>query len=357
VGVLDCQHVLTSRWSKWWGMPVALPAIPYYLGLLFALTFVGPLTPAAVRRKAWALVWLATFAAACAAVWFIALQLLVLKKFCLFCLLIHCLNLLLVIVAIRANPFRRAATVLLAGAGIGLFLFIVAGQVFVQDRPTYEIAKPHHHGSAFLLSDMSADEFSRSNSARWLCDQSIGIDLGQTPHLGDPDATGLVALMFDYTCPHCRKMRRQLGEVLRSRSAPFCVAVVVVPLNPECNKYLDSYDPAAEDACALARLSLAVWQQRPDAFAAYDAWLMDGRHAPPVDVARARGAAIIGRELLDGALADPALSAQLERHTALYENLHRGLLPKLLLPDAHVVGELRSTTEMMDVLKKHHQDF
>jgi protein-disulfide isomerase len=242
---------------------------------------------------------------------------------------------------------------MLALAGVGLFLFVVAGQVFVQDRPTYLVEKPHQHGSPFVLSAKSADDFARSKAARWLCDNSIGIDLDEVPYLGAPGAKDVAVLMFDYTCPHCRKLRGQLGEVLRIRRE-LCVPLIVVPLSPECNKYVEAYEPkAAQDACALARLSLAVWRQRPDAFAEFDTWLTSGPQPPSLEVARARAAELLGQNELEQALSDPALYEQLERQTQLYENLHRGLLPKLLLPDVYIIGELRSTTEMIELLQRH----
>lgn len=90
-GLIDCDHVLASKWSKWLGQPVSLLGAMGYLGMLVgtAWTFLS-------SRKLPLLV-LAMFAmmAAGSALWFIGLQAFVLKHFCMYCMGVHTCSLLI----------------------------------------------------------------------------------------------------------------------------------------------------------------------------------------------------------------------------------------------------------------------
>ncbi|MEM8946469.1 MAG: vitamin K epoxide reductase family protein [Planctomycetota bacterium] len=83
--LLDCDDVLTSRWSKWLGMPVSLLGMATYAAIL------GLVWPAASRPNGAAVT--ALFAAGAlatgAAAWFIGLQAIQLQSFCAYCLTAH----------------------------------------------------------------------------------------------------------------------------------------------------------------------------------------------------------------------------------------------------------------------------
>ena len=52
-GILNCDMVLSTKWSKWFNLPVALPAASLYAGLLGLLLFTFGYAPPEVRRMAW----------------------------------------------------------------------------------------------------------------------------------------------------------------------------------------------------------------------------------------------------------------------------------------------------------------
>ncbi|NOZ41342.1 MAG: thioredoxin domain-containing protein [Planctomycetes bacterium] len=87
--LLDCDDVLASRWSKWFGLPVSL------LGGLTYLAILGLCWPAAHRPNGVAMSGLFALAllAAGAAVWFVGLQTIQLQSFCMYCLTVHCCGL------------------------------------------------------------------------------------------------------------------------------------------------------------------------------------------------------------------------------------------------------------------------
>ena len=83
--LMDCDEVLTSQWSKWFGVPVSL------LGGLTYLAILALCWPAALRPQGWAVLSLFGLAllAVGAAIWFVGLQAIKLESYCYYCLAVH----------------------------------------------------------------------------------------------------------------------------------------------------------------------------------------------------------------------------------------------------------------------------
>ena len=131
-GTWDCHAVLQSRWSKWLGLPVSIPAAAIYATLLATLCFVGAGVPVKVRRAAWSIVTLLALMAGGAAVWFMFLQLFVLHGLCLYCVTVHLTGMVILTVVLLTRPLPANWMLRLSGVamlGIGT---LVAGQVLVE---------------------------------------------------------------------------------------------------------------------------------------------------------------------------------------------------------------------------------
>jgi uncharacterized membrane protein/protein-disulfide isomerase len=128
-GGFDCDEVLSSGWSTWFGIPVSLPALSLYLSLFISLAFSGSLMPENVRRMAWTLSLALSVTAGAAALWFTGLQLFVVGKFCSWCLTVHMCGLGLFALAFIATrsalpQWRAAGAVALSGLAA-----LLAGQL------------------------------------------------------------------------------------------------------------------------------------------------------------------------------------------------------------------------------------
>ena len=86
--LIDCEHVLTSHWSKVMGVPVSVPAVGLYASLIALLAFARHSGPASLRQMVWGGMTLGSVMAGLAALWFIGLQVFELK-FCPYCLVVH----------------------------------------------------------------------------------------------------------------------------------------------------------------------------------------------------------------------------------------------------------------------------
>ena len=92
--VIDCEHVLTSRWSKVMGVPVSVPAAGLYASLIALLVFARQSGPKSLRQLVWGGMTLGSVTAGLAALWFIGLQVFEFK-FCPYCLVVHTCGLVL----------------------------------------------------------------------------------------------------------------------------------------------------------------------------------------------------------------------------------------------------------------------
>ncbi len=147
-GVVDCSHVLTSRWSKVAGIPVAVPAVGLWAVVAACVVVLirrrrnataPPLTSGS-RWTAAAVLTLTTCAAG-SAIWFTGLQIFDLGHLCPYCLVAHTCGLVAAAVAWRGMaglqlPLPRlgvAAFSSLATAGL------IGAQWLSEPPATYEI--------------------------------------------------------------------------------------------------------------------------------------------------------------------------------------------------------------------------
>ena len=105
-GGLDCDYVLASRWSKWFGIPISVGGLLVYaaiFGVSWLLTQPG--TP---RRQTcgWLAILFLSLLAAGSGLWFTALQI-GLGEFCVYCLLTHFCGVAIAGFVIAAVPFLR----------------------------------------------------------------------------------------------------------------------------------------------------------------------------------------------------------------------------------------------------------
>lgn len=327
-----CAQVLASRWSRWFDVPVGAPAAGVYVAILVAAWFARPAGNPAHQRSGWAMLLALAALAAGAAAWFVALQVLVLRAFCPWCLALHACGIVVaVLVSLGTSraPDRvtrgRAAALVAAGLlGVGV---LVAGQL----------------ASAAPKRGMGLSAFS-----------GVTIIPSDHPILGSPDAKHVAVVLADYTCPHCRALRHQLDAALeRYGPAQLAVAAVPVPLNADCNDAVRVTAGRQRDACELARIALAVWVADPAKFAEMDRWLFAPARPPAAEAARQHAASLAGAEALERALADPRVDRRIAGNVAMYKAAGAGRLPKLLLPTHKAEGPAEDAEALFSLLETH----
>ncbi len=142
-GVFNCDHVLTSKWSTFLGLPVAAWAGSMYLGVLAALlSTVRPAisaSPSLIRQWTWAIVTTAAVSAGLAALWFIGLQAFVLEHYCPWCLGAHTCGVLLCIGTLSFSPLAGRVKAVCASLGLAATLGLVVIQTLSPEPQSYII--------------------------------------------------------------------------------------------------------------------------------------------------------------------------------------------------------------------------
>jgi uncharacterized membrane protein len=315
-----CGHLLASRWSVVFGVPVTVFGALAYAGLAASLTtkcrcLTGPLLGVVLGS----------------ALWFLFAQAVLIGKFCPSCLAAHGVGLAVVCLGgIRDRAFRSAGN--LARWGYAAFLLIGLLQVYGPVPPTHRI-------------DDAPGSIQVGGARRMLSFDGgrKSFDATSLPHLGSPDAKHVMVEYFDYQCPSCRLMSGYLSALVEKHPAEICVLLLPVPLDPVCNPAFVTGDVGHPDSCELTRIALAVWRENPDAYPAlHKAFLSDPPPKLPAALALARKQ--VPRARLDAAMADPWIEELIAANVADWVRFsgETKQLPKLLISDKRILHGLPS---------------
>lgn len=347
-----CSQILKSRWAIWITTPVALPAFGVYLVALFS-TWIAAATTLSIRRVAWTL--LATIAVLTGgtAIWFIGLQLVSLKAICWYCLALHSCGLYLAcFIAWRLPQEIIAEGASLSGmvsgavvGAIGVAALVVGQLVYVPDM---QIVRTTHAPSEIVLkpATRSADHPWPHRRLR-LLDGTSSFDIYDFPVIGDRDASMPLVEVFDYTCSNCRELYKMFEGIRGSYGDDLTFVIVPIAINANCNEFVKTTADEHASACDLARLAIAVWQSKPEAFETFHHWMMQGSSPPTPKAAETEAARLVGSEALAAALSSESVNKQLEENSRIYAMARddaRGdtTIPKLLFEHA-VANGLPST--------------
>lgn len=334
-----CAEVLGSKWSRWFGLPVA------GLGALIYAAMAAAAWPVALSRPRRLVLASGLAAVTGAALWFVLLQSAVLGRFCAWCLAAHGVGLL----AAGAGVLwlgRRA----LPSAGLALGLagvaVLAAGQVLSAGRPSHLLSSPDARPG-------TGGDAAGGGRRAVFAKGGKSFALGSVPLLGDAAAPKVLAEYLDYRCEACRRLGRHLQVLLERHPGGVAVVVLPVPLDRACNEFMGARQTSHDGACDIARLALAAWRAAPDAFPrVHEAFLAEA----PADGATAReiAARFVSAADLDAALADPWIGETLRANIRDWQEFSResDQLPKLLLgPSKILTGAPASAEEFVRVVE------
>ncbi|HLP78531.1 MAG TPA: hypothetical protein VK327_16625, partial [Candidatus Paceibacterota bacterium] len=169
----------------------------------------------------------------------------------------------------------------------------------------------------------------------------------------------VVTLLFDYKCPHCQQLHFMLDEVVRRYGGKLAFALCPTPLNTRCNPYIPLDVPAFEGSCELARVGLAVWRAKPEAFPAFELWMFtmesgDRWHPRSLDAAKARAIELVGRTKFEAAWADPWIDRYQETSMRIFGETAQGgnmAIPKMVFGSRWVVPQPNDADDLIQILQ------
>jgi uncharacterized membrane protein len=336
-----CDEVLRSRWSSLFGVPIGALALAAYVAALIG-SFLG----------AWRLLTLIAVSVIASAVWFVSLQLFVLHAVCPWCMADHALGaamsgLILWTARLRtasASDYQPPKLMMPATAGLLAAGCLIALQI-VFGSSTAAVAR--------LPAGENADTGPGPDRQISVLSGKLVLDVRELPVLGSADAPKLIVLLFDYCCPHCRATHGYLLEGMSTYPGQYGVVLLPMPLDAKCNPTVGETERRFLESCDLARVALALWRTKPEAFADFDAWLYEPEMPRKLDEARARAAEVVSPASLDAALADAWIEARIAADVRAYAESAAQTLPVLLSPGVDtVVGRPESAEELFAILER-----
>jgi protein-disulfide isomerase len=367
-----------------------------------------------MRIVGWTVVTTAAFAAGLSAVWFVIIQLLVLKTICFYCMIAHAFGLVAAGTMLLAAPLRKQAKVATAAISFAGFAVLVVGQILTRTPETHrierftpspEIKSEHLEFAPPIEKHLNDDEGSDDNllDSPLYDDQSsaleslniqcayissqmidaaprilfpivlvveasehkpvdrrliaiqggnITLDIDQWPLSGPRDAKYVFVELFDYHCLSCRETHQAITGAKKKLGEELAVVCLPIPITPACNPFLRAADPQGKKSYNLANLAVAVWRVDETCFERFHDWMFEGPQAPSYDDAKARAAKLVGIKNLDNELASGIPERYVATHVELYKKIGAGTIPKLMFPHTNVVGEYTSIDGLIELIQR-----
>lgn len=307
-----CGEVLASRWSRLWGVPVAVLAIVAYMAALHGLW-----------RRGEAGVFVASAGAIlAAAAWFGAVQLVLLKAFCIYCTTGHVLG---AAASIFGLVLARRRGVAMRPVLLGvLAIIIMAGVQAVQPARVYS------------LNTAGAGDGDMTVGGRRtvsVFNGQLKLALDDEPVLGRRDAARVLVLLFDYACPHCQRLHDDLQRMIASRPGEVAVVLVPVAMWNTCNPYIkENGSDRFRHSCELTKIAMAVQHAAPQRFGEFDRWLFATTHPRDPGEARLKAAELVGVQLMLNALDSPDVAQRVKRNMDAYGSSGASRVPIVAAP-------------------------
>ena len=394
-----CNKVLQSRWAYWLDLPVSVPAVLVYLALLGVTVLLQKRPSPDDQRGSWAAIIILSVIVAGAALWFVGLQVFVIKAFCKFCMTAHACGFAAALLCLKNTPLAadpdtpmwttgsgkrgvpRQAVFSLVLIGLAGVAVLAGGQMLFQKqrnvvkvlpvagaRATKTAASPSsastNHSTPKAPGGPSTDQ-PVSPNARLIAPRTLllysnqfVIKFDDVPMIGSPDSPHIIVFLFDYTCSHCRAVHPLLVQACQQFSNQLGVVCLPVSLSPQCNPFVPRIrSHASSNSCEYARLDLAVWRAKPEAQRQFDDWMFASVEPPPLKQAREYAAQLVGADKLESALADPWIQQQIltdcQLHRASSLAVESSALPQIIMGDAVSSGPLNSVDHLLTLLNRY----
>src|SRR5436190_5003419 len=248
-----CDEVLKSRWAYVLNIPVSAVAILVDLSLLLISFSCGPNSSPEQRRRAWQILAPGALMVLGSALWFVALQAFVLKRFCPWCMTAHACGAVAAVLLLNRLPFsigqetkakspaisqstliRIALIAVMAIALFGVAQILGPRKTFTNTTvpassvsspvpetprnissntaalattsPTNLPTKTNAPAVAVVSTSAPSTIAPKASNVMNVFGSKFHLDLDQVPVIGSRTAPLRMLSLFDYTCHHCQEM-------------------------------------------------------------------------------------------------------------------------------------------------------
>ncbi len=360
-----CDAVTKGPWSRWGSMPVAAFGSVVYLVLAVALEVVSSFPHAnIVASNISGVVAIVVFGST---VWFVALQLIVVRRFCGYCMLVHTFGSAAAILTLVSvwSAFCQELSVNLASAAAAV-LALIGGQVLLTPKTFAVINAPTRNLERDALiaptppTQISANPLLSkiAGSSPFMVRQiplfqgRIIVDTSVFPLVGPTKAPLVLGYLLDYTCHECHHMHRLLYEAIDEYDGKLAVALIPVPLHHSCNPTVNCPKQERVQACWYARLMFALWMKNPDRFGEWDRFMAVGEEHQPFGFASAKANELADLRSFRLNERDERVDPRIADGIKLYEAAAKPAIPSLILPGGILRGHIPDKATLLNLLKK-----
>lgn len=231
-----CDAVLASRWSTLHGVPVGLLGFVIYTVLLIGSWLKNPRAAATFVHA------VASLLVLFGALWFVAVQIFVMKNFCPWCCAAHALALVGVFSLWRSGEIFRGDRLGFSRVALPLGAVVSMALIQAMEAPREKIAQ----------AELAANALSQSDGDLYLFQGKVRLKLADLPQRGGRENGPMAILVSDYTCPHCLDLQRNLREYEKQSDGRLKVI------------YLPGFqDPVAKE---IHRALLVLWRVNPQIY-------------------------------------------------------------------------------------------
>jgi uncharacterized membrane protein len=386
-----CNKVLQSRWAYWFDLPVSVPALLVYLALMGMTVLLQKRPSPDDQRGSWAAIVILSVIVAGAALWFVGLQVFVIKAFCKFCTTVHVCGFVAALICLKNIPLAgdpdtpmwttgsgkrgvpRPAFFSLVLIGLAGVAVLAGGQMLFQKQRNVvkvlpvansrDASRSTNHSTPPAAGQQSTNQ-PASPDARLISPRVLSlynnqflIKLDSVPTIGSPDSPHVIVYLFDYNCPHCRALHSILVEAYQQLSNQLCIVCLPMPMSTDCNPFIPERFNFKMNSCEYARLGLAVWRAKPEVQRQFDDWMFAPGDPPPVEKVWEYARQLVGADKLAAALVDPWIQQQITTdcrlHFANWQATDKPAMPQLIIGRAISIGPLNSVNHLLVLLNKN----
>ena len=374
----DCDKVLRSKWAYWLGIPVSIPGLCLYL-LFFLKTFgikYNNLSPSNKKQiRSLNTLTLCAFGVIGGGIWFIGIQALEIKAFCPYCCTAHALAMTASGIFLTRSGIiaeRLNVNINITGGVLTMTAFIViiatTQFLFPKQNPAAKIIELSNSKTNTVVQNNQKTATTKSNQNNTVINNlnnkeapfpipktKLSLITSKLPIIGDRNAKKRIAVLFDYTCHHCRTLHGYVRQIIPKYKNQLSSIMVPMPLDSKCNPRIKTTQKDHINACNYAKICLAVHQVSPGKYDEFDKWLFsDHNSTKPLSTVRKYAEEIAGKKIFNETIDSQSVLDQLATNIEVYNlNSNNGgttIMPQSIIKNRVMFGPPPSAQALEKIL-------
>ena len=376
----DCSKVLNSPWAYWLGIPVSIPGLCLYVVFLLKTFGIKNKNISSNQKKyirSLNTLTLCAFGAIGAGIWFIGIQYVAIKSFCPYCCAAHALAMTAsgIFLAQSGTIANRLNVKINITGGILTMTTLIVGvggtqTLFPKQMPAPKIVELKNSATNTIPLNNQTSPTTEINRAT-ITEKNINaketpfpipktelsLITSNLPIIGDRNATNRFAVMFDYTCHHCRKLHSFVRQIIPKYENKLSCIMIPMPLDSKCNPLIKTTHADHVNACDYTKICLAIHQIAPDKYEEFDKWLFNNHNQiKPYSTVLEYAEGITSKDSINEAMNSQPVLDQLATNIEVYKlnskNGNTSIMPQAIIKSRVMFGPPPSVEALENLLNQ-----